>query len=227
MPEDALPGGRRETQPTVLVTGRARALLRRVPLRLLAERGRPGDAAVVVTTRRDPAVVARRLCGAVAAFDPSVLALVDATSEATTSPRRVDERRWHVPSPVAFGHLRAAIDEALDVLGARDGVRVHVLFDTLTTQFLLADADAVLQHAHDLATALGAERGLGLFTMAPRVARDDELGAVCHLVDVHVGVRRTAGGPQVRWTGLVGGTGGWVALAETALRFDAPGQRLE
>jgi hypothetical protein len=224
MSENQLPGDRQTSQPTVLVSGRARALLHRVPLQLLAERASPGDGAIIVSTREDPAVVARRLCGAVSAFDPSRVAFVDATSKATGTLTRTDELRWHVPSPVSFGHVRSAIDVALDELAARDATRIHFLFDTLTTQFRLADADIVNQHAHDLAMTVGSESGLGLFVMKPSVATGQEFEQVRHLVDAHVAVRRTADGPQVRWTGLVGSSEGWVELAETGISADAVGQ---
>lgn len=226
MPDDQLPGDRRTSQPTVLVSGRARALLHRVPLQLLAERASPGDGAVVVSTREDPAVVGRRLCGAVSAFDPSRVAVVDATSKATGTLTRADDLRWHVPSPVSFGHVRTAIDVALDELAARDATRIHFLFDTLTTQFRLADADIVHQHAHDLAMTVGRERGLGLFVMKPSAATGQEFEQVRHLVDVHVAVRQTADGPQVRWTGLVGSSEGWVALADTGISVDAVGRSM-
>lgn len=226
MSKDPLPDGTQRSQPTVLVTGQARALLRRVPLQLLAERAEDSNAAIIVTTREDPAVVARRLCGAVSAFDPSLVAMVDATSKPDSTPTRVDELRWHVPSPVAFGHVRSAIDIALEELAARDASHVHFLFDTLTTQFRLADAEIVHRHAHDMAMTVGGERGLGLFTMEPTVTRENEFEQVRHLVDVHVAVRRTASGPEVRWTGLVGNSGGWVSLADSGFRFDELGQSL-
>lgn len=226
MVEDRLPGGRRATQPTVLVSGEARELLRRVPVQLLAERGEPGDAVVVVTAREDPAVVARRLCGAVAAFGPDLVGLVDATSKAAATLTRVDDLRWRAPSPVAFDHVTSAVDAAREALRARDADRVHVLFDTLTVQFRLADAAAVLHHAHDLLMAVGGERGLGLATLAPSVTTDEEFERVRHLVDVHVAVRRTSGGPEVRWTGLAGSSEGWAPLADSGLRFDALGKSI-
>lgn len=226
MPEDRLPDRERAAQPTVLVSGQARALLRRVPLQLLAERVDPGDGVVVVTSREDPGVVARRLCGALSAADPSRVAMVDATSKATPSLTRADDLRWHVPSPVSFGQVRAAIDVALTELRARDVARIHFLFDTLTTQFRLADADLVHQCAHALAMTVGVEYGLGLFTLEPSVVTDQEFERARHLVDVHVAVRRTASGPRVRWTGLVGDSDGWVSLADSGFRFDALGRSL-
>lgn len=225
MTDDRLPTRPRETQPTVLVSGQARELLRRVPLQLAAERFGAGDGAVVVTAREDPGVVARRLCGAVPAADPALVAMVDATSKATATPARVDERRWHVPSPVAFGHVAAAVDAAIAELRSREADRVHLLLDALTTQFRLADAGAVHRFAHDMATT-AAETGPGLFTVEPSVTGDREFEQLRHFVDAHVSVRRTAAGPQVRWTGPLGDSEGWVSLADAGLRFDALGRSL-
>lgn len=226
MVEDRLQESRRASQPTMLVSGQARELLRRIPVQILAERGTPGDGAVVVTTREDPSVVARRLCGAVGAFERPRVAMVDATNKSGTTMTRADEMRWHVPSPVAFGHVARAVDAARDELRTRDVDRIHLLSDTLTVQFRLAHADAVHQHAHDLAMAVGSDRGLGLFTLAPSATTDEEYEGVRHLVDVHVSVRRTADGPQVRWTGLLGRSNGWVPLADSDYRFDALGTSL-
>jgi KaiC/GvpD/RAD55 family RecA-like ATPase len=226
MAEDQFPGEGREIQPTVLVSGQARALLRQVPLQLLAERGEPGDGVVVVTTREDPVVVARRICGAVAAFDPARVALVDATSTTGQTPGSAEELRWSVPSPVSFEHVGAAVDAAQAELLERGADRIHFVVDALTTQFRLADAGLVHRHAYDLGMAVGAERGLGLFTLERSVTTDQEFERVRHLVDVHVAVRRTASGPQVRWSGLVGSSGGWVTLADSGLHFDALGKTI-
>lgn len=226
MGDDRLPGSQREIQPTVLVSGRARELRRRVPLLLLAERAEPGDGAVVVTTREDPAVVARRLCGAVAAFDSELVAMVDATNKSGTTLTRPADLRWHVPSPVSLDRAGTAVDAALDELRARDVGRIHFLFESLTVPFRLVDTDAVHRYVHDLAMAVGGERGLGLFTLAPSVAAPEEYEGVRHLVDVQVAVRRTADGPQVRWTGLVGRSDDWVPLVDVGFRFDALGNRL-
>lgn len=217
MPDRSLPGDRRDSQPTVLVSGHARALLHRVPLQLLAERATGGDGAVIVSTREDPAVPARRLCEAVPSFEPARVALVDATIEGRGTLTRVDDRRWRVPSPVAFGHVRSAVDGALDELAVAGVDRVHVLFDTLTSQFRLADADVVQRHANDVAMSVGSECGLGLFTLEPSAVDEAGFERVRHLVDVHVAVRRTDDGPQVRWTGLVGRSAGWQPLVDAGV----------
>lgn len=223
MADDRLQETGRGTHPTVLVSGQARELLQRVPVQILAERGASGDGAVVVTTREAPSIVARRLCGAVDAFEPQFVATVDATSKSGTTLTRPDDLRWHVPSPVSFAHVGEAVDAARDELRIRNVDRIHLLVDTLSVQFRLADADVVHRHAHDLVMAVGGERGLGLFTLAPSVTTGEEYEGVRHLVDVHVSVRRTAGGPKVRWTGLLGSSDGWVRLSDSGFRFDALG----
>jgi KaiC/GvpD/RAD55 family RecA-like ATPase len=223
---DGLPGGGRRSQPTVLVSGRARELLRRVPLQLLAERADRGDAVVVVTTRDDPGVAARRLTTGIDAITADRVALVDCTTKAADGPSRPGDLRWAVPSPVSFAETTRAIDDALSELAARDVERVHFLFDTLTTQCRLADPDVVLQHAHDVAMTVGGKRGLGTFTVEHAAVTDREFGRLKHLVDAHVEVRRAGDDAEVRWTGLLGGSDGWVALADTGLRFDALGTNL-
>lgn len=212
MTETTLPGGDQGAEPTVLVSGQSRALLDRVPLQLLGERVEDDDGVVVVAAESDPSVVARRLRAAAPSAEPS-LALVDATGKAAGALTRVDDLRWRVPSPAAFGHVRSALDVAVDALAGRGADRVHLLLDALTAQFRLADADIVHQHAHDVAMAAGGQRGLGLFTLRPSAAGEAAFQRVRHLVDVHVAVRRTERGPEVRWSGLLRDSGGWVPLA--------------
>lgn len=225
MPE-GFPGGGRDSQPTILVSGRPRESLRQVPLRLFGERAMAGDGAVIVTTRDDPAFVARRLTGGVDAFVPERVALVDCTTKQRGGLARTGDIRWEAPSPVSFPLACEAIDDALATLHERGVERVHFLFDTLTTQFRLAAAEDVLQHTHDLAMTVGTESGLGVFTIEHAVATDRESERLKHFFDVHVEVRRGDDGPEVRWTGLVGSSDGWVPLADSGIRFDAFGKTL-
>lgn len=226
MTEERLPGNDRVTQPTVLVAGGARELVRQIPLQLLAARAEPGDAAVIVTAREDPAVVARRLCGAVEALVPARVATVDATTTGPSALSRVDELHWQVPSPTSFRQLRTAVDVALTELRARDAERVHFVVDTLTTQFRLGDGDDVHRHAHHLAMTAGAEAGVGQFALEPAATTDREYERLRHLMDVEVCVRRTASGPKVRWQGLVGTSDGWVPLVDSGPTFDALGRNI-
>jgi hypothetical protein len=215
MSENTLPGGDGGAEPTVLVSGQSRALLERVPLQLFAERVADGDGVVVVGGETDPSVTAGRLRAA-AGVGAARVALVDATTKAAGSLSRVDDLRWQVPSPVAFGHVRSALDVAVGALTERGADRVHLLFDALTAQFRLADADIVYQHANDVAMAAGGGPGLGVFTLRPSTAGEAAFERVRHLVDVHVAVRRTERGPEVRWTGLLRDSEGWVPLGGPA-----------
>jgi KaiC/GvpD/RAD55 family RecA-like ATPase len=197
-----------------------------VPLQLFAERAVDGDGAVVGTTREDPAFAARRFAGVVDTFECDSVALVDCCTKGRDSLSRSDNLRWEVPSPVAFSELSTAVDEAFAALADHGNDRGHFLFDTLGTQFRLAESDSVVQHVHDLAMRLGTEVGLGVFTVESSAVTDQEFERLKHLVDVHVEVRRVEDGPEVRWTGLVGRSDGWVTLADDGIRFDAIGTNL-
>lgn len=221
---EQFPGRGQDSQPTVLVSGRPRESMRRVPLRLFGERARPGDGVLIVTTRDDPAFLGRQLAEGVESFGGDRVAMVDCTTEQRGSVAKTGELRWAVPSPVSFADVSQAIDDALAALHERGVERIHVLFDTLTTQFRLADAETVLQHAHDLAMTVGSEAGLGVFTVEHAVATDQQSERLKHLVDVHLEVRRGDDGPEVRWTGLVGNCSGWLTLDDSGVRFDALGQ---
>lgn len=220
---EGFPGGGRRSQPTILVTGRELPLLRRVPLQLLAEQARRGDGAVVAATRGDPGDVRRWLVGGVDALAADRTAVVDCARKPREDLHRVGDLQWAVPSPVAFSQIVGAARTALDALHDRGVDRIHFLLDSLTTQFRLADEDAVLTHAHDLAMALGAESGLGIMTLEITAVSERGFERLRHLVDVHVALRRTPSGPEVRWTGLVGRSDGWVTLSDSGIDFDAMG----
>lgn len=219
---EELPGGGRESQPTVLVSGATRQLLQEVPLGLLADRSSPGDGAVVVTTRTDPSTVTRRLASTVDALDADRLAVVDCCTSDQPQATVREGMRWSVRSSVAFGPAGRAIRTALSALAERGVERTHFLFDTLTTPFRLADGDDVLEYAQDVAMTIGRERGLGVFTVDRAAVTDREAERLTHLIDVHVEVRRGEDAPEVRWSGLVGGSNGWVGLCD-ASRTDAMG----
>lgn len=225
--DGGLPGHNREAQPTILVSGEARSLVRRIPLQLLGERAVSGDGLIVVSTRDDPTFIARRLIAGVEALDPNRVALIDCTTKEWPAGGQVAELRWEVQSAVGFDEISDSIASAFDVLTQRDTDRIHFLFDTLTTQFRLSNPDVVLQRTNDLAMAIGSYRGLGLFVVGRRTVTDREFDRLRHLVDAHVAVRRGANGPEVQWTGLLGSSDGWVPLADTGIHFDELGRRLE
>jgi hypothetical protein len=192
----------------------------------LGARALESDGVVLATTRDDPAFAARRLTEGVEEFVPERVAQIDCTTKQRESVARTGELRWETPSPVGFDLASRAIDEALVALRERGVERIHFLFDTLTTQFRLAEADDVLRHTHDLAMTVGGESGLGVFTIEHAVATDRECERLKHFFDVHVQLRRGEDGPEVRWTGLVGSSEGWVPLADSGVRFDALGRNL-
>lgn len=211
---EEFPGGGRRSQPTVLVSGAASDLLERVPIRLFADRTEDGDGAVVVTTREHPTAVAQRLAQGVAGLDPDRLAVVDGCTADQAEATVRDGLRWSVRSPVAFDAISRAVRSALTTLADRGVERVHFLFDTLSSPFRLAAGDAVLDHAHEVAMTVGSHRGLGVFTVEEPAVTGAEAERLKHLVDVHVEVRRGDDAPEVRWSGLVGGSNGWVGLGD-------------
>lgn len=210
------PGHGGDAEPTVLVSGQTRALLRRIPLQLLDERVQSGDGAVVLTTSEEPATVGRRLSGGVEALEHENVAIVDCATERRSPVTRTTALRWNVPSPVSFPQVSEALREALDTLAERRVPRTHVLCDTTTAQFRLAAPDRVVQSTHDVAMSVGGERGLGVFVFDATSVPDRQVERLQHLFDVHVEVGRRGGSSEVRWTGLVGRSDGWVPLADVA-----------
>lgn len=214
---DSIPEHGRDSQPTMLVSGETRTLLRSIPLQLLDERAQPGDGVVIVTAHEEPASIGRRLAGRVNAFEPDHVALVDCCTKQRSSLRRPTALRWDVPSPVSFSQASEALRQAFEGLAERGVPRTHVLCDTIVTQFHLAPADHVLQHSHDIAMTVGGERGLGVFICDASTVPDRQVERLKHLVDAHVEVRQAGGRSEVRWTGLVGRSDGWVPLADLPL----------
>lgn len=216
--DEGFPGRGRDSQPTVLVTGRQRDLSQQVSLQLFGERAVPGDGVVIATARGDPAVLGRQLAEHVPAFDREGIGLVNCCDGGGdgSSPRT-----WNVPSPVSFAGVEDAIESARRALDDRGVGRRHFLLDTLTTQFgLTANPEAVLRHAEGLAMSLGTEAGLAVFTVDPAVVTRGEHERLRHLIDVHVEVRETDDDVELKWTGLVGGSDGWTPLADAGIRFE-------
>lgn len=216
---EGFPGRGRDSQPTVLVAGRQRDLSQQVALQLFGERAAPGDGVVIATTRGDPAVLGDQLAEHVPAFDRERIALVNCCGCGDDS----SPTTWHVPTPVSFAGIKDAVESARQALDDRGVRRRHFLLDTLTTQFrLAADPDSVLDHAESLAMALGTEAGLAVFAVDPAVVTDPEQERLRHLLDVHVEVRNVDD-VELRWTGLVGGSDGWLPLADAGIRYEPLG----
>lgn len=214
---EGFPGRGRDSQPTVLVAGRQRDLSQRVALQLFGERARSGDGVVIATARGDPAVLGRQLAEHVPAFDRERIALVNCCDGGADS---TGPRTWNVPSAVSFAGVEGAVRSARQALDDQGVERRHFLLDTFTTQFrLAAEPEAVLRHADGLAMSLGTEAGLAVFTVDPAVVTDGEQERLRHLLDVHVEVRNDDD-VELRWTGLVGGSDGWLPLSDAGIRYE-------
>lgn len=217
---EGFPGRGRYSQPTVLLSGSRRTLLQEVSMQLFGERAVDGDGVVIATSRGDPALVGRLLAENVEAFDPGRIALVDCC-DGTCGSSPPTDYLWDVRSPLAFDRFEAGVESARRTFTDRGVDRLHFMFDTLTTQFRLAsDPEAVLQHADDLAMSLGAEDGLMVFAVDPATVTAEERERLRHLFDVSVEVRGESDDVELRWTGLVGGSDGWVPLADAGIRYE-------
>jgi len=212
-------------QPTVLVTGTDGRRLRSVALELIGERATASDGAVVVTTGTAPAVLASRLIDGPGHLAPANLAVVDARDAAGDEPGvgDLDPGESDPDSDLACGHvdrvdpdadpatLEGSVATALEWLTAAGVDRRHFLYDVLGT-----DA-GTYDRAYRVAMTVGAEEGLAVFTHGARGRQDDVVAELAHLVDVHVELREVDGATELRWTGLLGASDGWVGLAEADL----------
>lgn len=218
---EVFPGRGRHSQPTVLVSGRQQDLLQAVSLQLFGERAMPGDGVVIVTARANPERLGRKLTTNVPAFESDRIDLVDCRTGRHHPQSHPATRTDDVPTPISFVDIETSVESARLTLDERNVERRHFLFDTLTTQFRLAGVpEGVLEHAETLAMAIGIESGLTVFTVDPTVVTDHELDRLRHLFDVHLEVRSSEAEVELRWTGLIGGSDGWLPLADAGIRFD-------
>lgn len=205
-------------QPTVMVTGRVGRQLRSVAIELFEARSTARGGAVVVTTRESPTAVVRRLTGGPCGFDSSHLAVIDA--------RGVDDELevgWlrRVEPRSDPGVMDEAVSTALAWLDEAGVERRHFLYDTLATDYRMPDDEAAYDRAYQLAMTLGAEEGLALFTLDVEGLSDDVVEKLGHLFDVHVELRERHGNTELRWTGLLGASEGWVGLGDANLGVGA------
>jgi len=213
------PGRGTDSQPTVLVSSGDEGLVRLLPAGLVAGRAAPGDGVVVVTDRDDHSALGRRLSGE-DAVDGARVALVDCSGRAPGRGRWPSDLRWTVRDPGSRSRVGAALREALGAVRQQGVRRLHVVHEALTAQFRQGAPDGAVEHARDLALALGGEQGLAVFSVEESAVSAQTFDRLTHLVDVHLVGRRDDRGPQVRWTGLVGDSGGWVDLAESGVPLD-------
>lgn len=203
-------------QPTVMVTGADGRPLHAVATELFEERTAADDGAVVVTTRESPAALVERLTGDAGALDPSALAVVDARDAPADGDSSVGWLRVVEPG-AAPEALDDAVSAGLAWLADKDVDRRHFLYDVLTADERVPDEDAAYDRAYQIAMTVGAEDGLALFTLNSDTLSGDTVERLTHLFDVHVELREYRGDTQLRWTGLLGASDGWVGAGEADL----------
>jgi hypothetical protein len=199
-PDGGRPG--RPAEPTVLLSARDDRLSRTIPVELLCERVRPDDAVVAVTLRDAPSAVATRLTERVEAVGSGSLSMVAAVEDTDPGATVVDRSVGRDPEPAT---LAAAVEAAVD---DRPADRVHLLVDGFTAP---ADGgvEPVYRRAHEVAMAVGAEPGLGLFTADAVGLSAAFVQRLAHLVDVHVSLREQGGRREACWTSLTDASDGW------------------
>lgn len=213
-------------QPTVMVTGGPGEPLRTVARRLFAARSRAADGVVVVTTRDPPGGLVDRLTDGSGAVDADHVAVVDcrdgeaerAENGGAVETDAVDPG-WvrRVSRDVGAEGLDETITSALSWLDDAGVERRHFLYDVLGTDRDAADPEGAYDRAYELAMTVGAEEGLALFALQEAGIPDDVVEKLGHLFDVHVDLRAARERPELRWTGLMGASDGWVDLAEVDL----------
>lgn len=222
-------GGRRDEdtippQPTVMVTGSGGRQLRSVGMELFDERSTRADGAVVVTTRDPPTATAGRLSGGSGGVAPDRLAVIDARDVVGE-----DLDAGFVDDDGTVGYLErvdpradpesmsGSVVAGLEWLASAGVERRHFLYDTLGTVHRLREAEAVYDRAYRIAMTVGAEEGLALFALDDDGLTEDVVERLGHLFDVTVEVRTLPEVTELRWTGLVGASDGWVCLADADL----------
>lgn len=212
-PGDEMTANRPPPQPTTMVTGPADRLLESVALRLFDERAEPGDGAVVVTTRAAPQAIVGRLTAGPEGFDPRHLAVVD--GRAASEPAAVEAGRLRsIAADAAPPEIEREVRECLDWLDELGVDRRHFLFDALAADRPDPDPGATYDRAYELAMTVGADEGLAVVTVDPAGLSAEAVGELAHLFDVHVRLRDDGDGPELRWTGLLGESAGWLPVRE-------------
>ncbi|WP_257298597.1 hypothetical protein [Haloarchaeobius sp. FL176] len=209
--EDVLTDAVLSRHRDLLVAGPSRETVRPVPTRILAEAAEPGDGAALVTTRDAARTVLDRVVRDVPSLDRERLGVVDCTPTHDVVRANPRERHWSVPSPTDLTGGSMAINECLETLRDAGADRRHLLFDSLSTLLLSADAETVFRYAHQVLLSGGAT-GLSLFPVYTNVTDGTDFERLKHLFDGMVRVRRRGGGREVRFVGMDGTPAGWVRL---------------
>jgi hypothetical protein len=124
---------------------------------------------------------------------------------------------WQVTSPSDLTGIGIAIAECLGALSRRGAAQTHVLFDSLSTQFIAIDDRKIWQFAHQLTFQRGFPSGLGVYPVYTNTTAERDLERMKHLADGLIEVRKRGGARQVRCRGFEGSANGWTTL-------DAPGR---
>ena len=200
-------------QPTVIVSGSAGRLPSSVALGLLEARVDSADGAVLVVSEASPTSPIQKLTAEPLALDRDALVVVDCRQRGGSAELDAGRVRRVPPEGSALAVDREVRD-GLDWLAEQGIERRHFLFDSLALGGPLPDADAVYDLAYELAMTVGAEDGLGAVVVDSDGLSTEEVGRLGHLFDVHVELERDETGPQMRWTGLLGGSDGWVPVEQ-------------
>lgn len=203
-------------QPTVLVAGSADHQLRPVATELFDERSSGGDGAVVVTTRESPVALVDRLTGDPGGLDPGHLAVVDARGADEGDEPAVGWLR-RVDPGVAPDAMGASVTDGLSWLADGGVDRRHFLYDALAADYRGTDGAAIYDRAYEVAMTVGVEDGLALFALDADGLPEEYVEELGHLFDVQVELRDGHGATELRWTGLVGASEGWLPLREADL----------
>ena len=204
-------------EPTVLVTGSAGGSLSSVALQLLKARIGPADGIVLVVFETSPARLIQRLTAGPRGIDRDALVVVDCRRTAEPGEAETGRVRRVQPGGSHLAVDRAVLD-GLDWLAAHEIERRHFLFDSLAVGEWLPDSDAVYHLAYELAMTVGAEDGLGAFVVESAGLPTDDIDRLGHLFDVRLELKRDEGTSQVRWTGLLGGSDGWLPTEQVDFR---------
>lgn len=208
--------GARQAHPTVLVSG-PREAVRAVALATVGSRTAPRDGVVVVASRSTPEEVVDRLTAGTGGVRAERVVVLDRRPAAEgATPPGVPVRRLSPPTPTP--RLAEAVANALADLDGEDvGVR-HFLHEALDGG---SGGETPYDRAHDLAMAVGAEDGVGVFGVETGGRPATAVADLAHLFDVHVETRLEDGEVELRWTGLLGETETWVPLGHADLAAGA------
>jgi hypothetical protein len=201
------------TRSSVLVTGPSEDTLDGVVEHLVGTRSGPAGG-LVVSTRDGTVDLHEARHEALTSFADGAAGLVDCTPGTSTGADR-GQLRWRVSSPAAFTSIGMAISDGLTALAER-GVEVPwVVFDTLSTPFVSADATDVLRFAHAVHAQVTTRGGIAVFPVYTNVTTGTDLERCKHLANLQVDVRKRDGRRWARTGGVGSAPAGWLPLGST------------